>query len=267
MSRFDGKVAFITGAARGQGRSHAVRLASEGADVILFDLCADPGVAYPTPTEADLEETAVLVRKEGRAAHTFVGDIRRLADLEAAVDEGISRFGRLDYVLANAGICSFGKMAEMGEEQFTNMVDINLTGQWRTVRATAPRMIEAGRGGSIVITASSSGLVAQPYIGHYAAAKAGLLGLSRALAVELGPYGIRVNTVHPVTVNTPMSTQDPTSAMLQQDESARAYYSRSPLQTWMIESEDVTAMVLWLLSDEARYVTGKPFSVDCGNTL
>ena len=267
MARFDGKVAFITGAARGQGRSHAVRLASEGADVVLFDVCADPGVAYPSTTEHDLEETAALVRKEGREAVTYVGDIRRLGDLEAAVDQGIAALGRLDFVLANAGICTFAKLAEMDEALFTNMIDINLTGQWRTVRAAAPRMIELGNGGSIVITASSAGLVGQPYIGHYGAAKSGLLGLCRTLAIELGGHGIRVNTVHPVTVNSAMATQDPTSAVLQQDESAQLYFARSPLQTWMIEPEDVTAMALWLLSDEARYVTGKPFSVDCGNTL
>lgn len=267
MGRFEGKVAFITGAARGQGRSHAVRLASEGADVVLFDLCADPGVAYPATSEHDLQETAALVEKEGRRALTRVGDIRSTSDLERAVEAGVSEFGRLDYVLANAGICTFGKLIEMDEAQFANMVDINLTGQWRTIRATAARMVALGNGGAIVITSSSSGLVGQPYIGHYGAAKSGLLGLCRTLAIELGPHGIRVNTVHPVTVNSAMATQDPTSKMLQDDQSAQVYFSRSPLQTWMIEPEDVTAMALWLLSDEARYVTGKPFSVDCGNTL
>ena len=206
MGRFDGKVVFITGAARGQGRAHAQRFAAEGADVIAVDVCAPvlPDVGYPAATEEDLAETARLVEQEGRGCVARVADVRDQAALDAAVAEGLDRFGRLDVVVANAGVASYHLTCDVPEEHWATVLDVNLTGVWRTVKAAVPPMIEAGKGGAITLISSAAGLRGYAYLGHYAATKHGLVGLMRSLAIELGPHGIRVNTVHPGAVDTPM---------------------------------------------------------------
>ncbi len=194
-----GKVVFITGAARGQGRNHAIRLAQEGADVIAVDVCASVSedVGYAAATEADLEETARLVRAEGREIVTAVADVRDLEALRAAVASGVDKFGRLDVVIANAGIATWNRFWEMPEEQWSTLVDINLNGVWRTMTAAVPAMIEAGNGGSIVIVSSAAGVAEAPGCAHYSAAKHGLVGLARTAATELGSFDIRVNSIHP----------------------------------------------------------------------
>ena len=206
MGRFDGKVVFITGAARGQGRAHARRFAAEGANVIAVDVCAPvlPDLGYAAATEDDLAETGRLVEQAGRGCVARVADVREQAGLDAAVAEGLDRFGRLDIVVANAGIASYHLVTEIPEEHWAAVLDVNLTGVWRTVKAAVPPMVSAGNGGAITFTSSAAGLRGYPYLGHYAATKHGLVGLAKSLALELGPDGIRVNTVHPGAVDTPM---------------------------------------------------------------
>src|SRR4051812_4327260 len=202
MGRFDDKVVLITGAARGQGRAHARRFAAEGANVIAVDVCAPvlPDLGYPPATEEDLAETVRLVEQAGRGCVARVADVRDQAGLDAAVREGLDRFGRLDAVVANAGVTSYHLGWEVPEEHWATVLDVNLTGVWRTVKAAVPTMIEAGNGGAITITSSAAGLRGYGYLGHYAATKHGLVGLMRSLAIELGPHDIRVNTVHPGAV-------------------------------------------------------------------
>jgi SDR family mycofactocin-dependent oxidoreductase len=203
MGRVEGKVALITGAARGQGRSHALRLAEEGADIIAVDVCGQlDTVPYAMATEADLEETAKQVEDRDRRILTRQADVRDLGQLQAAVADGVSEFGHLDIVCANAGIGSMGPAWELSEETWQDMIDVNLTGVWKTVKAVIPQMIEQGTGGSIVLTSSIFGVQAGANVAHYVAAKHGVTGLMRALAVELAPHRIRVNSVHPTTVDT-----------------------------------------------------------------
>ncbi|MFV2177733.1 SDR family mycofactocin-dependent oxidoreductase [Actinomadura sp. LOL_016] len=190
------EVAFVTGAARGQGRGHAVRLAREGPSIIVVDVCASTSAnnGYPPASEADLEETTRLVKEE-----------RPVVVRQADVREGVERLGgRLDVVVANAGICNWGRIWEMPDEQWQTLIDINLTGVWRTLKAAVPAMIEAGNGGSIITVSSAAGIKSQPGQGHYSAAKHGVVGLTKAAAAELGEFGIRVNSVHPWGVRTPM---------------------------------------------------------------
>src|SRR5947209_387416 len=222
--RVEGKVAFISGAARGQGRSHAVRLAQEGADIIAVDICKPireglvEGSAIPASTPEDLAETADLVKGHNRRIVTAEVDVRDYAALKAALDSGVEQLGRLDIIVANAGIGNGGEtLDKTSEEDWTEMIDINLAGVWKTVKAGVPHLLTGGRGGSIILTSSVGGLKAYPHTGHYVAAKHGVVGLMRAFAVELGQHMIRVNSVHPTHVSTPMLHNEGTFKMFRPD--------------------------------------------------
>lgn len=273
MSKFEGKVALVSGAARGQGRAHALRLAEEGADLALIDVAAalEPGPNYPMPDEADLE--AIVGEVEGLGARVVWrrGDVRDREILAELVEAADSELGGIDLVIANAGITTLGPAVEMSGETWDEMMGINLTGAWNTVQAPLRGMIDADRGGSIVITSSTAGLIGMPGLAHYAAAKHGVVGLMKSLANELAPHGIRVNTVHPTNVGTPMILNEGTYAHFRpdlesptQEDAAPAFMSYHLLQVPWIDVADVSNAVLWLLSDEARYVTGATLPVDCG---
>lgn len=271
--RLAGKVALVTGGARGQGRSHAVRFAEEGADVVLVDLCAPVGSApYPMAGPADLEQTVKLVEDLDRRALAVRADVRDLAALRAAVADALAAFGRLDVVVANAGIAGYAPALEMDEGTWQEMIDINLTGVWKTVRAAAPALVDGGRGGSVVLTSSVAGLIGFPNLAHYCAAKHGLVGLARVLAVELAPHRIRVNSVHPTSVDTDM-VQNPAIHRLftgaaDPDPAAAAAAMRAmhALPIPWVDPVDISNAVVWLASDEARYVTGIALPVDGGMT-
>jgi len=271
-NRLAGKVAFVTGAARGQGRSHAVRLAAEGADIIAVDICEQlDSVGYPMSSKADLDETVAQVQALDRRIVARQADVQDLAALTAAVDEGIAEFGRLDVVVANAGIASYRPTLELSELDWDEMISVNLSGVWRTIRASVPHVKAHGEGGSVIITSSTSGLRGIPNAAHYAAAKHGLVGLMKVLALELGRDRIRVNTIHPTTVDTPMVQNQETLELFlpgQQDQSqeafARVAKRLNVLPVPWIQSEDVSDLVVFLASDEAKYITGSALPVDAG---
>jgi len=275
MGRVEGKVAFITGAARGQGRSHAIRLAQEGADIIAVDIDQQVETSLcPTATAEDMAETVTLVEELDRRILARTADVRDLAALERVVEEGVAEFGRLDIVCANAGIASAGMLWEVAEHTFQEMVDINLTGVWKTIKATVPTLVDQGAGGSVILTSSVAGVHAFANLGHYVAAKHGVTGLMRTLAVEGAPHGIRCNSVHPTTVDTPMinnpagyelftgGVQGATRADME-----TALLSMNALRVPWVEAVDISNMVLFLASDESRYVTGTTQLVDAGSTL
>jgi SDR family mycofactocin-dependent oxidoreductase len=277
MGTLDGKVAFVTGAGRGQGRASALRLAREGADVIALDVAGDPltTLTYGLATPADLDETISLIEAEGRRAVRGVADVRHLAEIQAVVAEGLEALGRIDLVHANAGIGSWAVTWEMSEEQWREMIDVNLTGVFNTVRAALPSMVERGEGGALVLTSSTAGLIGYMNTAHYTAAKHGVIGLVKVLAQELGPHRIRVNAVCPTTVNTPLVINDATFELFAPDvqnpgpDDVRAAFAGLNAYEdlpW-IEPEDVAEAVAWLLSDEARYVTGIALPVDGGNLV
>lgn len=274
MGILEGKVAFITGAARGQGRSHAVRLAQEGADIIAVDICAQmSAVEYPMATPEDLAETVRLVEECDRRIVARQADVRDRGALEAVVEEGVAAFGRLDIVLANAGILtSYGDDRVDEEETWRQVLDVDLSGTWRTVKVAIPHIIAGGRGGAIVLTSSTSGLKALDggdgvAFESYTAAKHGVVGLMKMFAKTLAPHSIRVNSVHPTGVNTPMVVNDATQAILARMEAAGAQTLTNLLPVELIEPEDVSNAILWLVSDAARYVTGVQLAVDAGFTL
>ncbi|MGC5614910.1 mycofactocin-coupled SDR family oxidoreductase [Georgenia sp. Z1491] len=275
--RLEGKVALVSGGARGQGRSHALRLAEEGADIITFDVVAPiDGVEYPAPTAEDLAETVAQVEALDRRIVARTADVRDWAAVKAVVDEGVAELGgRLDVVSASAGIFTFGTPAvEESEESWDTMLDINLKGVWRTVKAAAPHMIEAGNGGSVVLTSSTAGLQGTANVGSYTAAKHGVVGLMRTLALELGTHRIRVNTVHPTAVSTPMVLNDALYRLFAPDlenptedvfrERIEALHA---LPVSAVEPVDISNAIVWLSSEEARYVTGTEIKVDAGFTL
>lgn len=275
MGLLDGRVAFITGAARGQGRSHALTLAREGADIIAVDICKQaPTVPYPMATPEDLAETVSQVEALDRRIIASQVDIRELGALTAAVNEGVAQLGRLDIVLANAGISTPAPTLEMGEEVWDEMIEVNLTGQWKTVRAAVPHVIAGGRGGSVVITSSLAAIYANPNTAHYTAAKAGLVGFMKVLAKELAPHSIRVNTVHPTTVATDMILNEPTYRLFRPDlanptradfEVAARTLNKLPVAA--LEPADISNAILYLVSDAGRYVTGITHVVDAGGQL
>lgn len=268
--RFEDKVVLITGAARGQGRSHARRFAAEGANIIAVDACAPvlPDVAYEAATEADLQETARLVEQEGRGIVAHVADVRDQAALDAAVAEGIDRFGRLDVIVANAGVASYHRTWEVPEEHWAIVLDVNLTGVWRTVKAGLPPMIEAGNGGAITFISSAAGLRGYSYLGHYAATKHGLVGLMRSLTLEVGQYDIRVNTIHPGAVDTVMGNDPDVRRIIADDpRTTAAYTGQRPLDSGAQKVDDISNALLWISSDEARMVTGITLPIDAGAAM
>jgi len=272
----EGRVAFVTGAARGQGRAHAVRLANEGADIVAVDVCGPVSdtITYPPATPEDLAETASAVEATGRKVLAREVDVRNLAAQQQVVADAIEQFGRLDVVVANAGVLSWGRMFEMSEEQWDSVIDVNLNGTWRTIRATVPAMIEAGNGGSIIVVSSSAGLKATPGNSHYAASKHGLVAITNSLALEVGEFGIRVNSIHPYSIDTPMVEPE---AMMEIFGKYPTYiHSFSPmpfrpvnhvgkkgLQEFMT-AEEVSDVVTWLASDASATISGSQIAVDRG---
>jgi (+)-trans-carveol dehydrogenase len=275
--RVEGKVAFITGAARGQGRAHAVRLAQEGADIIAVDICKkiDTVDVIAASTPEDLAETADLVKGHNRRIVTAEVDVRDYDALKAAVDSGVEQLGRLDIIVANAGIGNGGQtLDKTSEADWTAMIDINLSGVWKTVKAGVPHILAGGRGGSIILTSSVGGLKAYPHCGHYVAAKHGVVGLMRTFAVELGAQNIRVNSVHPTNVNTPLFMNDDTMKLFRPDlenpgpdDMKVVGQLMHTLPIGWVEPEDIANAVLFLASDESRYVTGVTLPIDGGSCL
>ncbi len=277
MGRLEGKVAFITGAARGQGRIHAVRLAQEGADIIAVDLMGPvETVGYPLATQQDMDETVRLVEALDRRIIASKADVRDSAALRAAVDDGVAQLGRLDIVLANAGIASFAPVDEMTDEMWDDMIDINLTGVFKTVRAAVPHLKAGGRGGAIVLTSSTAGIKGLANLAHYVAAKHGVVGLVKTLANELAPHMIRVNSVHPTSVDTMMIHNEQTYAAFRPDKApsdvtrddvGEAFQSLNALPIQWVEPVDISNAILWLVSDDARYVTGVQLPIDAGSVI
>lgn len=278
MGSLDGKVAVISGAARGQGRSHAVRLAEEGADVIALDLCEDLGsVAYPLASPADLEQTVAAVEATGRRAIGSVVDVRDREATAAAVRAGVEELGRLDAVVANAGIVSYFPAEELPPGAWTEMIDVNLSGAWNLTSAALRPLIDQGEGGAIVFVSSSAAHVGLPHLAHYSAAKAGLVGLMQSLAVELGPHGIRVNTVHPTAVDTPMVQNEATYSLFSggpvdavDPENpppvvAEALLAQHALPTKWVDAADVSNAVVFLTAETGRFVSGTQLRVDAGS--
>jgi SDR family mycofactocin-dependent oxidoreductase len=272
----EGRAAPVTGARRGQGRAHAVRLARDGADIIAIDICApiSDTITYPLGSSDELAETVRAVEAMGRKVLARAVDIRDLSALQQVIADGVEQFGRLDIVVANAGVLSWGRIWEMSEEQWDTVIDVNLNGTWRTVRATVPAMIEAGNGGSIIIVSSSAGLKATPGNAHYSASKHGLTSLTNSLALEAGEYGIRVNSIHPYSIDTPMVE---TEAMMELFgkfpsfiHSFKPYPYRpvtqqgtSTLQDFMT-AEEVSDVVSWLAGDGSATISGSQIAVDRG---
>jgi len=266
MGLLEGKVGFVTGAGHGQGRTHAVRMAKEGADVVLCDICEPIAqVENPMATFEELEETARLVEKEGRRVVFAKADVRKLAEVQAVVDEGLTAFGRIDVVAANAGIWHPLPFVDIGEDEYDAIVDTNLRGCWNTAKAVVPSMIAAGNGGAIVMTSSAAGIRGQVPYAHYTAAKHGVVGLMKSLANELAQYDIRVNTVHPTGVNTFMGMQ-PSVATIAATHPLFVMGASNTLDVSVVEPEDISNAVVWLLSDQARWITGVQLPVDAGNT-
>ncbi|MFW0786776.1 mycofactocin-coupled SDR family oxidoreductase [Gordonia sp. CPCC 206044] len=275
--RVEGKVALVTGAARGQGRSHAVRLAQEGADIIAVDICRPVVEDTPIPasTSADLAETADMVKALDRRIVTAEVDVRDFDALKSAVDSGVEQLGRLDIIVANAGIGNGGDtLDKTSEHDWQEMIDVNLSSVWKTVKAGVGHVISGGEGGSIILTSSVGGLKAYPNCGNYVAAKHGVVGVMRSFAVELGQHNIRVNSVHPTNVNTPMFMNEGTMKMFRPDLENPGPDDLLPIGQMMhvlpigwVEPEDISNAVLFLASDESRFVTGLELTVDGGSCL
>jgi (+)-trans-carveol dehydrogenase/(-)-trans-carveol dehydrogenase len=267
-----GKVALITGAARGQGRAHAVRLAQAGADIVAIDLAAPmPTVPYALATPEDLEQTEKLVLELGRRIQIVRADVREQQPLDAAVAAAMAEFGRLDVVVANAGIISYGYTWETSDEQWRDVIDVNLTGVFHTVKAAVPAMLEAGNGGAIVLTSSVLGMRGTTGASSYVATKHAVVGLTKSLANELGPHRIRVNSVNPSNVATDMVLNPTTLGLFRPDLDAptpddvkEAMTAMHPFPIPWVDPVDVSNAVLFLASDAARYVTGISMPIDAG---
>ncbi len=273
--RVESKVALITGAARGQGRAHAVRLASEGADIIAVDICSPiDSVPYALANEADLAETVRLVEGLGRKIVASRTDVRDFPALSAAVTHGVEALGRLDIVVANAGVLSAASTEELPEKSWQDMLDVNLTGVFHTAKAAIPHIRAGGAGGAIILTSSALGIRAMPNMAHYVAAKSGVIGLMRVMALELAAERIRVNTVNPSIADTLMVQNEAIHKLFvphidnpTRDQAAEVFVTLNPIPTPWVDAEDVTNAVLFLASDEARYVTGLEFKIDAGFCL
>jgi SDR family mycofactocin-dependent oxidoreductase len=268
--RLNGRVAFITGAARGQGRAHAVRMAGEGADIIAVDIAdkLPPCVPYDPATPDDLDETVRLVETTGRRILASIVDIRDAEGLNQAVADGVDELGRLDVIVANAGVSAPQAWDSITPEDFRDVMDINVTGTWNTVMAGAQKIIDGGRGGSIILISSAAGIKMQPFMVHYTASKHAITGMARGFAAELGRHSIRVNSVHPGAVNTPMGSGDMIGALGRAIETypQLAHMITPFLNTWAAEPDDIADAVCWLASDESKNVTAAAISIDQGMT-
>jgi SDR family mycofactocin-dependent oxidoreductase len=266
VARLEGKVAFITGIGRGQGRSHALRLAAEGADIIGVDICADfASVAYPMSSKEDLDETISLVEGLDRRIVARVADVRDLPALREVVGAGVAELGRLDFAVANAGISPglFRLTTEEEDKQaWDDVIGVNLTGVWNTTQAAIPHIVAGGRGGAIVLTGSTAGLRGMGG-GGYGVAKHGVVGIMRGLANDLAPQNIRVNVVHPTAVNTLMATNEVMQGFLA-TQVDKGIHLRNALPVDMVEPADISNAIAFLLSDEGRYITGTNLPVDAG---
>jgi SDR family mycofactocin-dependent oxidoreductase len=272
----DTQVVLISGAARGQGRAHAVRCAQEGADLICFDICGPVASApYEMPTEADLRETVRLAQLAGARVVSGVADVRKAEEIQAVLDQGLQEFGRVDAVLANAGITLRGRLAwQLSDETFQEVIDINLLGAWKTAKIAIPAILAAGSGGAIIFTASGMAMKATQYIAPYVASKHALIGLMRTMAKELAPLDVRVNCVLPGNTNTPMFRNRATRRLFvpeQSEPTDELFLERAaagnPMKIPYVEAEDISEAVVWLLSDAARYVTGVSLPVDGGSSI
>lgn len=264
--RLVGKVAFVTGAARGQGRAEAVALAREGADIIALDLAGEiPLVPYDSSSPEDLAETVAQVEALDRRILTRQGDVRDLPGMKEFVDASVAELGRLDVVVANAGICIPATWDETTPEMFQTTMDVNVVGVWNTVMAGAPHLVAQG-GGSIILTSSYAGKKMQPFMVHYTASKHAVTGMTRAFAAELGKHRIRVNSVHPGAVNTPMGSGDMVSAIQRTNESnpPLAAMGTPFLPQWSVDAEDIADAVVFLASDQAKFITAEHLSIDLG---
>src|SRR6266404_3819372 len=270
-----GQVAVVTGAARGQGRSHALALAREGASIIALDACAPIAtVPYPLSTKADLETTAEQVKALGSRVVHGVVDVRDLGEMDHFIRDAVADLGRLDIVCANAGISTPSPTLTMTEETWQTTIDINLTGVWKTCKATVPHIVAGNRGGAVIITSSSATVMISRNIAHYTASKHGLIGFMRVLAKELAPHRIRVNTLHPTGVRTPMIFNEPMYRLFRPDlenpdleDFESAARSHHALGVSCVEPQDVSAAVIYLASASGRYVTGSTFMLDAGGLL
>jgi len=275
--RVAGKVAFVTGAARGQGRSHAVRLAEEGADIIAVDVCRPivKNTTIPASTPEDLAETADLVKGLDRRIVTAEVDVRDFDALKAAVDSGEEQLGRLDIIVANAGIGNGGDtLDKTSEYDWQEMIDVNLSSVWKSIKAGVPHILAGGKGGSVILTSSVGGLKAYPHCGSYVAAKHGVVGIMRSFAVQLGQHMIRVNSVHPTHVATPMLHNEGTFRMFRPDLENPGPDDMAPICQMFhtlpipwVEPQDISNAVLFFASDESRYITGVTLPVDAGSCL
>lgn len=270
MGMLEGRVALVTGAGRGQGRSHALRLAAEGADVVAVDVCRSfDTVPYPMASRSDLDATCAGIEDAGRTAVAVQADVRDLPALRRAVSETVERFGRLDIVVANAGVTSWigDETDESAARVWDEVIGIDLTGAWNTLRATTNTMVRLGHGGSIVLVSSTAGLkgFASGVAGAdaYAAAKAGLIGLMRGYALNLAPHNIRVNTIHPTAVETTMVTNEEFTRLMDALGDGASLY-RNAMDVELLQPSDISDAVLWLVSDHARYITGVQLPVDAG---
>lgn len=261
--RFENKVAFITGAAKGQGLATALAFAREGAKIIGFDL--KQPISYPRYNDSDpsdLEKLAAAVRDAGSEAYTYGGDVRSAEDVQAAVEGGIAAFGHIDILFNNAGICEYGRSWELTEEQWQAVIDINLTGYWRVSKYVIPYLIKQ-KSGVIIHNSSVGGLRGLARMSHYSSSKYGVIGLTKSQAIELAPYGVRVVSIHPTAVNTPMNDGLAKIDGKTPEETAENS-AKNLLPVPWIESEDVANAVLFLASDEARYIDGSQFVIDAG---
>ncbi len=275
MGELDGRVALITGAARGQGRSHALRLAEMGADLVLVDVCADlPQIPYGQPGREALQQTAKEAQAVGTRVRTVIADVRDAGAMAGAVDVAVDDLGGIDVVVANAGVIQLRPASEIGPDDWATIIGINLTGVWNTVSPALAPMIDQERGGSIVITSSAAGVKGPPHMAHYAASKSGVIGLMRSLASELGPHGIRVNCLAPTTVDTEMVHWPEAYALFRPDldgpgreDVADTFAALNVLPVPWIDPVDVTEALAWLVSDDARFVTGTVLPIDAGTLV
>jgi SDR family mycofactocin-dependent oxidoreductase len=273
VPRLEGKVALITGAARGQGRSHALRLADEGADIIALDVCRQiDTVPYPMADSDDLITTVDLVKSRGRRVFAREVDVRDLAGMQSAVGAAVAELGRLDVVVANAGTLNdTAPLWELTEKQFQDQIDVNLTGVWKTIKATVPILLRQDDGGAVILIGSISGLTVELNVGHYAASKHGVNGLMRTLSGELAPYGIRVNSINPTNVNTPMINNPAYNQLFSggkagatQDDALDALTAMHALRVPFLDPIDVSNAVVYLASEDGRYITGTAQVIDAG---